>query len=40
MRGMEETVDGMRKVCLKPTYVKYIAQGMNVCISKGMYYSI
>lgn len=37
MRGMEETVDGMRNVCSKhflPAYVKNSAQGINVYISK------
>lgn len=33
MRGMEETVEGMRNVCSKcflPVYAKYGAQGINV----------
>lgn len=37
MRGMEETVEGMRKVCSKcflPTYVKYGVQGINVISKK------
>lgn len=40
MRGMEETVEGMRKVfskCFLPTYVKYGVQGINVHISKKVH---
>lgn len=40
MRGMEETVDGMRNVCLKYflfVYVKNSVQGINVYISKKVY---